>query len=212
MKKSKLIVVTTFLIISLFMSVSACNLAFNFLDYIILIVLFRICYIAAKMGFSVEIFKFLGALFSTYTALHYYTTFSDFIQKRFLPKAMPLEFLDFVVFLLLITVVYLCFVGLRSLLFRFIQLNAIPKINQMAGFILGIGRGFLVIGLLSFSLAISSVSYLNSSIKHSYLGSRALAISPQTYEWFWSNIFSKFSAHEKFNSTVREALDKFNPQ
>lgn len=183
---------------------------FNFLDVIILIILFRICYIAAKMGLSVEIFKLFGVIFSTYIALHYYTTLSDLIQRRFFPEAMPLEFMDFIIFLLLIITGYLCFVGLRSILFRFIQLNAIPKINHFAGLILGIGRGFLTIGLLTFTLAISSVNYLNSSVKHSYLGSQAFAISPQTYHWLWNNIFSKFSAHEKFNVTVTEAVDKFN--
>jgi len=183
---------------------------FNFLDFIILIVLFRICYIAAKTGLSVEIFKFFGVIFSTYLGLHYYTTLSDLIQRRFLPQDMPLEFMDFITFLLLIILGYLCFVVLRSIFFRFIQLNAIPKINQIVGLILGIGRGFLVIGLLTFTLGISSVTYLSSSVKHSYLGSRAFVISPQTYNWLWSNIFSKFSAKEKFNSTVLEAMDKFN--
>jgi uncharacterized membrane protein required for colicin V production len=183
---------------------------FNFLDYIILIISFRICYIAAKMGLSVEIFKLFGVLFSTYISLHYYTFLSDLIQRRFLPKAMPLEFMDFIVFLLLIIFIYLFFVVLRSVLFRFVQLNAIPKINQFAGLILGIGRSFLVIGLLSFALAISSVTYLSSAVKHSYLGKRSFVIAPQTYNWLWSNICSKFSAHEKYNSTVTEVTDEFN--
>ena len=182
---------------------------FNFLDFIILIVFFRICYIAAKMGISVEIFKFLGVIFSIYIALHYYTILSDIIQRNFLPKEMPLEFLDFVIFLCLVVLGYLCFVGVRSILFRFIQLNAIPKINQILGLFLGIGRGFLVIGLISFTLVISSVTYFSSSVKHSYLGNKAFFILPQTYGWLWSNIFSKFSAQEKFNPTVTETMDKF---
>ncbi|MCX5693841.1 MAG: CvpA family protein [Candidatus Omnitrophica bacterium] len=182
----------------------------NFLDFIILIVLFRICYIAAKMGFSIEIFKLSGVIFSTYIALHYYTPLSDLIQRRFLPKAMPLEFMDFIVFLLLIIFGYLFFVLLRSILFRFIQLNAIPRINQFIGLFLGFGRGFLVIGLISFTLGISSVSYLVRSVQSSYLGSKAFSISPNTYSWLWGNIFSKFSAHEKFNPTVTEAMDNIN--
>jgi uncharacterized membrane protein required for colicin V production len=161
------------------------------------------------MGFSVEIFKFFGVLSATYFGLHYYTILSDLIRKRFLPKAMPLEFLDFIIFLLIILVVYLCFMGLRSIFYRFIQLNAIPKINQLSGLILGIGRGFLVIGLISFTLAISSVTYLSSAVKHSYFASRVFTIPPRTYTWLWSNIFSKFSTNEKFNSTVIEAQDKF---
>ncbi|MFH0918358.1 MAG: CvpA family protein [Candidatus Omnitrophota bacterium] len=183
---------------------------FNFLDFIVLIIAFRICYIAARMGLSVEIFKLCGTIFSLFISLHYYTTLSDLIRQRFWPKATPLEFMDFVVFLLLVGVGYLSFVGLRSVLYRFVQLNAIPKVNQFAGLILGIGRGFLVIGLLSFALSISSVSYLSGSVKHSYLASQAITIAPQTYNWLWSSILSKFSAHEKFNSTVMEALDKFN--
>jgi len=183
---------------------------FNFLDFIILIVLFRICYIAAKMGLSVEIFKFSGVVFSTYIALHYYTTLSNIIQRRFLPDVMPLEFMDFIIFLLLIILGYLCFVGLRSILSRFIQLNAVPKINQCLGLILGIGRGFLVISLISFTLVISSITYLSSSVKHSYLGSRTFVILPQTYGWLWNNISSKFSAQEKFNPTVTQAMEKMN--
>ena len=182
----------------------------NFLDFIILIVLFRICYMAAKMGLSIEIFKFLGTIFSTYIALHYYTVLSDLIQRRFVPEQMPLEFMDFIVFLFLILFGYLCFVGLRSILCRYIQLNALPKINQGLGLILGIGRGLLIIGLLSFTLVISSVTYLGSAVKHSYLGSRSFVISPQTYGWLWSNIFSKFSPREKFNPTVTEVTESFN--
>jgi membrane protein required for colicin V production len=182
---------------------------FNFLDFIILIIFFRICYIAAKVGLSVEIFKFLGVLFSTYISLHYYTAFSDLLKRRFLPKEMPLEFMDFVTFSVIIIVVYLFFVVLRSLLFRFVQLNAIPRINQIAGFILGIGRGFLVIGLLTFALGISSVDYLRNAVKYSYLGSKAVVIAPQTYNWFWGNIFSKFSTKENYNSTVTEAMERF---
>jgi len=182
---------------------------FNFLDYIILIIFFRICYIAAKVGLGVEIFKFLGVIFSIYFALHYYTVLAELIQGRFLPKTLPLEFLDFIIFLLLIIAVYLCFVGFRGILSRFIQLDAIPKINQFLGLILGIGRGFLFIGLLTFALVISSVTYFNSSVKHSYLASKAITIAPQAYNWLWSNIFSKFSAQEKLNSSVIQALDKF---
>jgi uncharacterized membrane protein required for colicin V production len=183
---------------------------FNFLDFIILLVFFRICYMAAKMGLSVEIFKFLGVLFSIYIALHYYTTFSNLMQKRFLPEQMPLEFMDFITFFLLIVLGYLCFIGLRSILSRFIQLNAIPKVNQLLGLILGIGRGFLIVGLISFSLVISSVTYLSGSVEHSYLGSKAFVILPQTYGWLWNNIFSKFSSQEKFNPTVTETMDKIS--
>ncbi|MHB8155411.1 MAG: CvpA family protein, partial [Candidatus Omnitrophota bacterium] len=119
-------------------------------------------------------------------------------------------FMDFITFIFLIILGYLCFVVLRSVFSRFIQLNAVPKISQCLGLILGMGRGLLVIGLLSFTLVISNVNYLNNSVKHSYLGSKAFIILPQTYGWLWNNIFSKFSAHEKFNPAVTQVMEKFN--
>jgi uncharacterized membrane protein required for colicin V production len=184
--------------------------SFNFLDFVIIIVLFRICYIAAKMGLSIEMFKLPGVVFATYISLHYYTNLADYIYKRFLPKPMSLEFTDFVVFVLLLSAGYLGFVGLRSVLFRYVQLNAIPKINQAAGLILGVLRGFFIIGLIAFTMTISSVKYFTNMVKYSYLGSKAVTISPRTYDWLWNSIFSKFSAQEQYNATINEALDRLN--
>ncbi len=184
----------------------------NFLDLIVLVIFLRVCYIGSRMGFSVEIFKLSGVLTATYVSMHYYTRLSDLVQKRFMSGSMPVEFIDFLFFLLLIVAVYFFFVFLRSLLFRFIQLNTIPKINQLAGFILAIARSFLITGLLAYSLAICSVSYVTGWTRHSYIVRQATGISPSTYAWIWNNIVSKFSAHGKYNSTVDEATDKFNRQ
>ena len=183
---------------------------FNILDFIIIVVFFRICYIAAKMGLSIEVFKLPGIIFATYIGLHYYTSLSDLFYKSFMPKSMPLEFTDFLVFIFLVSAGYLGFVGLRSILYRYVQLNAIPRINQILGLLLGILRGFFIIGLVTFTLTISSVKYFTDMVKHSYLGSKAVRISPATYDWFWYNIFSKFTASEQYNATVAETLDRIN--
>lgn len=182
----------------------------NFFDFLILIILIRICCLGAKMGFSVEIFKLLGVTFSTYLGLHYYTVISALIPGQFLPKRVPTGVIDFAIFILLISIGYLFFIFLRNLLFRFIQFNAIPKVNQFVGFVLGIGRGFLVVGLLSFTLVISNVTYLSNSVKHAYLGQPALSISPQVYDWLWMSVFSKFFPEEKLNLEIREVISKFN--
>ena len=182
----------------------------NWLDFFVVILLLRVGYVSVKNGLPLELFKFIGIVSAVYISLHYYTALSDLLYKRFMPKSMPLEFTDFVVFLLLITAGYLGFVGLRSVLFRFVQLNAVPRINQVAGLILGIFRGFLVVGLISFTLAISTVHYFTNSVRHSYLGRRAITISPRTYDWLWGNIFSKFLSQEKYNATISEAISKLN--
>ncbi|MFA6358558.1 MAG: CvpA family protein [Candidatus Omnitrophota bacterium] len=183
---------------------------FNYLDVLIVIVLIRICCIALAMGLTIEIFKFLGVIFATYISLHYYVSVSDIVQRTFLPKGMPLEFLDFLVFVVLVLAGYAGFAALRVVFYRFIKLESIPWLNKIGGLVLGVIRWFFVVGLLVFTLNISSISYLSNSVRHSYLGSRAFSISPNTYSWLWKNIFSKFSGKEKFNSTVSEAVDKFN--
>ncbi|MDD5059591.1 MAG: CvpA family protein [Candidatus Omnitrophica bacterium] len=182
----------------------------NFLDIVIIILVIRICYIAAKGGLAVEIFKLLGALFATYISMHFYTGLADNIKKGFFPKGMPIEFADFLVFIVLALLVYLCFVAIRSALYRFIKLEAVPEINKFGGIVLGLLRSFLAVGLLVYILSISTIDYLTTSAKHSYLGSRAFMVAPNTYGWLWNSIFSKFSPKENYNSTVTEVIERFN--
>lgn len=184
----------------------------NFLDIVIVIILLRTCYIAAKTGLPVEIFKFFGVIFVTYISLHYYTNLADIIARSILPKGLPLEFFDFLIFFILVSAGYLGFAVIRSIFYRYIKLEAVPLLSKFGGFILGLLRGFFVTGLLVFMLSISSVSYFSGSVKHSYLGSRAFLISPNTYAWLLNNIFSKFSSKVKFNPTVNEVIDRFNRQ
>ncbi|MDD5282027.1 MAG: CvpA family protein [Candidatus Omnitrophica bacterium] len=180
---------------------------FNFLDILILIIIFRISYIAVKMGLVIEFFKLLGILFAIYTASHYYTYLSDIVQHWYISKIMPLEFMDFIIFTILAGAVYLVFVFLRSTFYRFMKLEAAPKLNKYGGLILGLARSYFTVGLLMYILLISSVSYLSSSVKNSYLGSRFSSVSAQTYKWFWDSIFSKISPQEKPNSVVAEVRD-----
>lgn len=182
----------------------------NFVDIIIIIITLRICYIAAVMGLVIELFKLSGLLFATYISLHYYTSVSDIIGRNFLPKGMPLEFIDFLIFVILAVTAYLVFIVLRSIFYRVIKLEATPKINKIGGLILGVARAYFTIGLLIFTLLISSVSYLKNSAAHSYLGSRAFLIAPRAYNWIWESIISKFSPKEKFNPTVKEITGKYD--
>ena len=179
----------------------------NYLDIVIVILGIRICYIAAKTGIAVEFFKLLGVLSSIYIASHYYTAFSDSFQQRFLHQSVPLEFIDFIVFILLVIAVYLGFVLLRSTFYRFMKMEAAPELNKFGGLILGLLRVYFTIGLLVYALMISSVHYLSSSVAHSYIGSRFSYVSAQTYNWIWGSVFSKFFPQEKLNSVVGEARD-----
>lgn len=182
---------------------------FNWVDIFVIIVLFRIGYIAIKGGLPVEFFKLLGTLAAIYLPLHYYTMVSDFIRQRVAIVNMPLDFVDFLFFIFLAMLGYLIFLALRSVFTRFIKMEAVPHLNKWGGFILGVSRGFLCAGLIIFILVISTVGYLKTSVKDSYLGSRLFNLAPATYNWLWNNFASKFMSSEKFNKTILEVQENF---
>ncbi len=181
----------------------------NYLDLIILIVLFRICYVAIKSGVIAEAFKLLGIVAAIFISSHYYTSISDILRRHYASDTMPLEFADFIVFILLSVFVYLVFSLLRGALQHFIKMEALPNVNRYGGLILGIFRWYFTVGLLIYILMISSVSYMIGSVKHSYLGDRFSVVSANTYQILWNGVFSKFSSRERLNSVVEETKNDF---
>jgi len=160
-------------------------------------------------GLPIELFKFMGALSAVYLSLHYYTILADLIQKRVDISIMPLEFADFLIFLSLVLIGYLFFIVLRGLFFNFIKLETVAGLNKWGALFFGACRGLLVVGLFCFSMAISSVSYFNHTVKSSYLGSRLFHVAPNTYTWMWNGFFSKFMGSEQFNKDVVLAVHNF---
>ena len=181
----------------------------NWVDILVIIAFIRICYISVKSGLPIEIFKLLGTVSAIYFSLHYYTILSDSVQKRVSTGNLPLEFLDFAVFVLCAMIGYAAFVLLRMIFYRFIQMEAVPNLNKWGGLMLSVIRGFLFASLIIFAMGISSITYLKMSVKKSYLGDRLFAVSPKTYAWVWSSITSKFMSGEKFNQTINEAQKRF---
>ncbi|MBM3246612.1 MAG: CvpA family protein [Candidatus Omnitrophica bacterium] len=181
---------------------------FNWVDVLVIILLIRICYAAINNGFSAEVFKLLGTIVAIYLSLHYYTQLSDWLQAHGgKTEKLPLEFLDFLLFTLLVIVGYLIFVLLRSIFYRFIKMEAAPNLNKWGGLVLGIFRGYLLAGLVVFILVISSVTYLKTSVKNSYTGKPLFKVAVNTYSWLWNSITSKFMPGEKFNNTILEARE-----
>lgn len=179
----------------------------NWMDIFVVILLFRICYIATKFGLPVELFKLLGTILAVYLSLHYYTGLSDGLRQRFGAEKIPLEFLDFLVFLGLSLLGYLIFVSLRLAFYRFIKMEAAPGLNRWGGLVLGLMRGFLLTGLIIFIFTISTISYLKESARSSYSGSRLSKIAPATYSVLWNKFMSKFMPQEKFNDAVLEVQE-----
>ena len=182
------------------------------MDILVIIILFRICYVATKTGLPVELFKLLGTILATYLSLHYFTMLSDFVRERtaFIKNILPLEFADFLAFSILAIIGYLVFVILREVMHWLIKMESAPKLNKWGGLVLGIGRGILFSSLVVFLLAISSIGYFKGSATNSYFGKRMFKVASVTYSGLWNGLMSKFMTQEKFNNTVLEVQEGFN--
>jgi len=181
----------------------------NWVDIAVLILLFRIGYVALKTGLPLEVFKFLGVITAIYISCHYYTALSDFMRQRLTGKVMPLALMDFLCFVILANMGYLAFVLLRGFFSHLMKMEPVTTLFKWAGLALGLVRGYLICGIIVFSMSISSVQYLKTSASHSYLGKRLFEVPSSIYAWLWQNVTSNFMTGEKYNSTIDEIKQGF---
>ena len=183
----------------------------NWVDVIIVFLLLRILYISTVNGFVIELFKLIGIISSIYISFHYFVVFSDLVMRRVsTEQQFPLEFMDFLIFVFLVIIVYLVFVLLRKVVCHFVKMEAVPALSKWGGLILGLARGILTASLVVFMLSISTIPYLNTSIKEAYSGQRLFNITVSTYSQLWNGVMSKFMLNEKFNKVITEIEKDFN--
>lgn len=177
---------------------------FNWVDIFVLIIVFRIGYVAMSTGITTEAFKFCGAICAIYLSSHYYTVLSDFIKQYVPDGIVPIKFLDFLSFIILLIMGYFIFVLLRSICRAFLKMDSPSIISRWAGLALGIFRGYLVSGIVIFTMVICGVTYFKNSSAGSYFGKQLLAVQPGVYTWLWNNIGSQLATSEKLNPIVGE--------
>lgn len=182
----------------------------NWVDIFILVLIIRVCYVAAKNGFPIELFKLGGTILAIYLSCHYFALISVYLSSRIgSGNLLPLEFLEFIIFVLLAITGYGIFLLLRSIFNRFIKMEAVSGLNKWGSLLLGVIRGLLLASLIMFMMFISSIGYFKNSVRMSYSGKRLALLAPRTYAWFWSGIVSKFAANEKFNDNIAVVNEEF---
>ncbi|MFA5176871.1 MAG: CvpA family protein [Candidatus Omnitrophota bacterium] len=183
----------------------------NWVDIFLLILTLRVCFVAVKSGFPVELFKLAGTVTAVYLSLHYYISLAGYAVNWFsLGKIIPLDFLEFLIFLVLAIGGYFIFILLRSVFSRFLKMEAISALNKWGGLLLGIARAVLLSSLMILVLVLSNVKYFKKSVQESYLGQHLSAVAPDTYTWLWNSIVSKFSAAEKYNEVIPAIKEEFS--
>ena len=122
----------------------------------------------------------------------------------------PLEFIDFLVFVFLVIVVYLIFAFLRNVVCHFFKTEAAPMLSKWGGLALGLARGILTASLVVFMLAISTIPYFKTSAKGAYSGQRLFNTAVSTYSKLWNGVMHKLTPNEEFNQVVIEIQEDFN--
>jgi uncharacterized membrane protein required for colicin V production len=181
--------------------------SFNWIDILIIILVFRICYVAISKGFFVEFFKFLASVFSVFINLHYYTKLGDTLDNLFKIKIISIEVWDFLAFFILWIGVSIFFCLLRQIFLILVRVEVVSILNKWLSFFLGLLRGLIMASLLMFLFCIPTINYLKKSVNHSYLGKRIVFISPSLYKGIFNGFVSKFMPQEKLNPTVSEILE-----
>ncbi|MDD2679238.1 MAG: CvpA family protein [Candidatus Omnitrophica bacterium] len=175
----------------------------NWVDIFVLILTLRVCSIAVKNGFPVELFKLAGTLTAVYLALHYYLDLAEYLKGWLsFGGKMPLKFLEFLIFFALAAGAYYLFILLRNIFSRFLKMEAVSALNKWGSLLLGIARAALLASLIMFMLVISSIGYFGKSVKESYSGQYLFSLAPDTYAWIWNSVISKFSVAEKYNAVI----------
>ncbi|MDD5018927.1 MAG: CvpA family protein [Candidatus Omnitrophica bacterium] len=163
----------------------------NWVDFLMIALVVRMCYIGTKTGVGIELFKLFSLWLVTITAFHVYTTpLSDMLNEK-LP-ALPLDAGDVFVFVALVVSVTLIIRIIRESFFLLIKIEAKSVLDKWGGLAIGLLRGLWICSIGLFIMTISTIQYLEVSAKSSLFGHRLIAMAPTIYKASYEGLIAKF--------------------
>ncbi|MCQ9208099.1 MAG: CvpA family protein [Omnitrophica bacterium] len=161
------------------------NLSFlpvgNWVDVIVIIFLIRGGYIGLQRGFSIELFKVLGAVATCVLSLLYYGHLGKWLATS---SFLSLQVANFLSFLILFFLLLLVFRTVRVLLFKVLHLELLGEIEKWGGLILGLGRSLVFASLFLFALTLLPFEYIKESVEQeSFSGAELKEMGPRMLEF-----------------------------
>ena len=152
----------------------------NWVDILVLILLFRTSYIGARSGLSNEIYKLIGVLLGVYIGMKYYAPLGSYINATI---TLPQELVDGVSFLILILLAMLSLKLVGMGLTKIVKLAFAEAIDKWIGFFAGLFRGAVLASLLFALFGIFQIDYLVKSVEErSLTGPFIEKIAPYAYQ------------------------------
>lgn len=153
----------------------------NWIDIIVLILLIRGCYIGYYEGFSVEIFKTLGAIVTAAITLLYYRQPAQWLVLHsflHLPVAKFLSVTILTFSLLIVAKV------VRVFAFKVLHLELFGNLERWGGFIFGLVRGIVFASLFIFAIRLLPGEYIKESVeKQSFSGPCLKDVAPKALDF-----------------------------
>ena len=179
----------------------------NWVDFFVISLIARMCYIGIKTGVGIELFKLFGLCLTTFIAFQIYTTpLSDLLNTRI--PVLPLDAGDVFVFAVLVTVITLIVRIVRESFFLLVKIETHNKLDKWGGLALGLLRGFWISSIVLFVMTISTIQYLETSVKTSLFGHKIINLAPQIYKGSYLGLTSKFFPRTTLNEEVFKAVER----
>ncbi|MFH1692321.1 MAG: CvpA family protein [Candidatus Omnitrophota bacterium] len=179
----------------------------NWVDFLIIGIILRMCYIGLRTGIGIEFFKLLGLWLATMITFQLYSTpLADMLHEK-LP-ALPIDAADVFVFVSLLTITILVVRMIRESFFLLVKLDEQNTASKWGGLVMGFIRGVWIASLALMIMTISTMQYLETSAKSSLFGHRFINIAPQIYEVSHRIIISKLFPKTDINDQVFQVIDR----
>ena len=149
----------------------------NWVDIIVVIFLIRGGYIGLDQGFSVELFKTLGAIGATVITLLYYNGLGEWLASH---SFLSPQIANFLSFLVLVFMLLFVFRVIRLLMFKISHFQLFYGLEKWGGFTLGLARSIVFASLFLFVLTLLPGQYIKESVEEkSFSGPYLKGVAPK---------------------------------
>lgn len=184
-------------------------MVFSWVDLIMPLVVLRCVLTGRKSGLIVEAFKLAGILFATFITLHYYSSFSIFLDKNL---SLHESIRDVYAFGLLAVCTHLLFSLIREGWLIILKIDLPILVDQWGGLILSAVRSYLICGLIFLALLTVKDDRIQFSTKNSlsafFLQKISLKIYHKCYFGFVHNFFPNEPVNEEAFKLIMKKKEK----
>jgi len=153
----------------------------NWVDIIVVILLIRGGYIGLSRGFSVELFKTLGAIAACVLSLLYYQGLAEWLASH---SFLSLQTARVISFLILVFLLVLTFNVVRILIFKILHIELFYGLEKWGGLGLGLARSIVYTSLFLFVLTLFPLAYFKQSVEeNSFSGPYLKKVAPKVLEF-----------------------------